>query len=234
MKRDSNKHSVLTFEWSGPVKIWQAHETARVPAEATYRRVAAHIRRRIQSGDLAPGDRIPSRHQICRELGVASTTVQRALELIRSEGLIEGSQRHQPTVKHPLPVRTLTEPAAPWPHSTGERHLSRTEAPPAVADILGLRIGARVQRERIELLDPDGRTSHLLIRYTSRLRSTPDAHAIGDLSGRAAAAGEAGMLGVAIGSMLLVVPVIRFSRDGRPAVVEELLLPADRWRVRLG
>ncbi|MYS82764.1 MULTISPECIES: GntR family transcriptional regulator [Streptomycetaceae] len=74
-----------------------------MPAEATYRRVAANLRRCIQSGDLAPGDRVPSRHQISRELGVAPTTVQRALELLRSEGLIEGSQRHQPTVKHPLP-----------------------------------------------------------------------------------------------------------------------------------
>ncbi|MYS85283.1 UTRA domain-containing protein [Embleya scabrispora] len=130
-------------------------------------------------------------------------------------------------------MRTLTEPAAPWPHGTGERHLSRTEAPSAVADMLGLRIGARVHCERVELLDPDGRTSHLLVRYTSRLRPVPGAHALSDLSGRAAVAGEAGMLGVATGPMLLVVPVVRYSRDGRPAAVDELLLPADRWRVRL-
>ncbi|MYS82763.1 hypothetical protein [Embleya scabrispora] len=123
-------------------------------------------------------------------------------------------------------MRTLTEPAAPWPHGTGERHLSRTEAPPVVADMLGLRVGVRLQCERVELLDPDGRTSHL--------RPAPGAHSISDPSGRAAVAGEAGMLGVAIGAILLIVPVVRYSRDGRPAAVDELLLPADRWRVRLG
>ncbi|GCD97998.1 hypothetical protein [Embleya hyalina] len=42
------------------------------------------------------------------------------------------------------------------------------------------------------------------------------------------------MLGVAVGTIHRVVRVICFSRDGRLAVVEELLRPADRWRVRLG
>ncbi|MFI1382274.1 hypothetical protein [Embleya sp. NPDC020886] len=53
------------------------------------------------------------------------------------------------------------------------------------------------------------------------------------MSGRAAASGEAGMLGVTIGAMLLVVWVVGYSRDGRGAAVEGLL-PADRWEVRLG
>ncbi|WP_202511819.1 hypothetical protein [Streptomyces sp. SID3343] len=94
--------------------------------------------------------------------------------------------------------------------------------------------GARVQCEQIELLDPDGRTSHLVARYTRRLQPAAGRHAVADTSVRTAGPGEAGVLGVAIGSVLLVVRVVRFARDGRPAAVEELLPPADRWLVRLG
>ncbi|MFE2868036.1 hypothetical protein [Embleya sp. NPDC059259] len=129
-------------------------------------------------------------------------------------------------------MRTPTDPAAPWPYGIGERQLSRVVAPTIVRTLLGLTDTARVQRT--ELLDPDGRTSHLLVRYTGRLRPIPDAHTLSGMSGRATTSGEAGMLGVTIGAMLLVVRVIRFSRDGRVAAVEELLLPADRWEVRIG
>ncbi|MFI6986298.1 hypothetical protein ACIBSV_48145 [Embleya sp. NPDC050154] len=128
----------------------------------------------------------------------------------------------------------LTDPAAAWPHEIGERQLSRAAATGDVAVLLGLADGTRVQRERTELIDPDGRTSHLLVRYTRRLRSAPGSGEHADTSARAAAPGEAGMLGVAIGSILLVVRVVRYARDGCPAAVDELLLPADRWRVRLG
>jgi len=201
-----------------------------VPAEASYQQVAAALRRRIESGELAPGARFPSRHQIAAQLGVSLAAAQRALQVLRADGLIEGAQRHQPTVAHPPAVRTLTDAIAPWPHGTGERALARVTAPAEVAELLGSR---RVERERVEHLDPDGRTSHMLTRYTGRLRPAPGRHDVAGTSGRLAAAGEAGMLGVAIGSVLLVVRVIRYSRGGPPAVVEELLLPADRWQVRL-
>jgi DNA-binding GntR family transcriptional regulator len=89
-----------------------------------------------------------------------------------------------------------------------------------------------VQCEQVELLDPDGRTSHLVVRYTRR-RKAAGRHAVADTSARVAGPGEAGMPGVAIGSIFMVVRVIRYSRNGQPAAVEELPLPADRWRVRL-
>ncbi|MEU0939508.1 GntR family transcriptional regulator [Embleya sp. NPDC005971] len=203
-------------------------------ADDDYQRVAAHLRNLIERGILRPGEHVPTRSELRAQFGIGDGAARDAMRVLRADGLIEGSQRRRLTVAHPPAVRTLTDPAAPWPHGIGERQLSRVVPPAIVRTLLDLTDTARLQRERVELLDPDGRTSHLLVRYTGRLRPVPDAHAVGDLSGRAAVAGEAGMLGVAIGAMLLVVPVVRFSRDGRPAVVDELLLPADRWRVRLG
>jgi len=152
------------------------------------------------------------------------------MRVLRAAGLIEGSQRRRLTVAHPPAVRTLTDAAAPWPYRTGERTLERVVPPGDVAELLGVR---HVDRERVELLDPDGRTSHLLVRFTGRLRPAAGQYRVVDSSARSAVTGEAGMLGVTIGSVLLVVRVIRYARNDQPAVVEELLLPADRWRVRL-
>ncbi|MFG1660267.1 TetR/AcrR family transcriptional regulator C-terminal domain-containing protein [Micromonospora chersina] len=57
-------------------------------AEPPYRRIAAEIRRRIDLGELRPGDRVPSARQLTREHGVAIATATRVLALLRAEGLV--------------------------------------------------------------------------------------------------------------------------------------------------
>jgi DNA-binding GntR family transcriptional regulator len=196
--------------------------------------VAAALRRRILAGEFTPGGPFLSRRGIAGEFDVGLGVAQQALSVLRADGLVEGPERHRPTVAHPPAVRVLTDAAAPWPYGVGERHLARAAVKGEGAALLDLADGTRVQRERIELLDPDGRTSHLVVRYTLRRKPAAGQYAVADTSARGAGPGEAGMLGVAIGSILLVVRVVRYARDGRPAAVDELLLPADRWRVRLG
>jgi DNA-binding transcriptional regulator YhcF (GntR family) len=56
--------------------------------EPPYRRIAAEIRRRIDLGELRPGDRVPSARQLTREHGVAIATATRVLALLRAEGLV--------------------------------------------------------------------------------------------------------------------------------------------------
>ncbi|HEY1810743.1 MAG TPA: TetR/AcrR family transcriptional regulator C-terminal domain-containing protein [Kofleriaceae bacterium] len=51
-------------------------------------RVVAELRERIRSGDLAPGDAVPSARRIVREFGVALATATKALALLRDEGLV--------------------------------------------------------------------------------------------------------------------------------------------------
>lgn len=43
----------------------------------------------IRSGELAPGDRLPSESQLIEEFGVARMTVRQALGVLRIEGLAE-------------------------------------------------------------------------------------------------------------------------------------------------
>jgi DNA-binding GntR family transcriptional regulator len=52
-----------------------------------YQRIAADLRARIESGDLAPGDMLPSLARITQEYGVAKGTAVKALAVLRTEGL---------------------------------------------------------------------------------------------------------------------------------------------------
>lgn len=56
--------------------------------EPPYRRIAAEIRRRIDLGELRPGDPVPSARRLTREHGVAIATATKVLALLRDEGLV--------------------------------------------------------------------------------------------------------------------------------------------------
>ena len=51
--------------------------------------IAAQLRARILSGQLRPGDMLPSAREITREWSVAIATASRVHALLRSEGLAE-------------------------------------------------------------------------------------------------------------------------------------------------
>lgn len=53
-----------------------------------HRQIAAWIQHRIESGDIAPGRRIPSETDLVQETGVAKTTARRAVALLREQGLV--------------------------------------------------------------------------------------------------------------------------------------------------
>ncbi|MGY1683621.1 FadR/GntR family transcriptional regulator [Geodermatophilus sp. SYSU D01176] len=63
----------------------RADRAAAVPAYAT---VAARIRGRILSGELLPGDRLPSEPELSAEFGVGRSTVREALKVLASQNLI--------------------------------------------------------------------------------------------------------------------------------------------------
>ncbi|WP_240506614.1 TetR/AcrR family transcriptional regulator C-terminal domain-containing protein [Thermoactinospora rubra] len=61
--------------------------------EPPYLRIAAELRRRIQAGELAPGDKAPSTRAVARDFGVALATAVRALAVLKEEGLVEARPR---------------------------------------------------------------------------------------------------------------------------------------------
>lgn len=62
--------------------------TVQPPYLPPYLRIAAELRRRIDSGELAPGDRVPSTRRITEEWGVAMATATKALAALNQEGLV--------------------------------------------------------------------------------------------------------------------------------------------------
>lgn len=57
-----------------------------------YRVIAAALRDRIEAGEFAPGDALPSITRLAQEYGVAKTTAQKALRVLVDEGLARGVQ----------------------------------------------------------------------------------------------------------------------------------------------
>ena len=53
-----------------------------------YEQLVAHYRQAITSGELAPGARLPSITALVQETGLSPKTIQRAMRLLESEGLV--------------------------------------------------------------------------------------------------------------------------------------------------
>jgi DNA-binding GntR family transcriptional regulator len=62
-----------------------------MPPKRRYEEIAAHFRRLIQDGDLAPGDYLPSLRNVCDEFNVAMGTANRAFQMLKAEGLTDAT-----------------------------------------------------------------------------------------------------------------------------------------------
>lgn len=57
-----------------------------------YEQIARHITAAVASGDLAPGDRIPSGRALAQDWEVGYSTVQHAIDVLVDRGIIVTSQ----------------------------------------------------------------------------------------------------------------------------------------------
>jgi GntR family transcriptional regulator len=69
----------------------------------SYGRIVATIRSDIRSGKYPPGSTLPAEPELAQRFGVSRSTVNRALSLLRSEGLVR-PQQGRGTVVNPRPV----------------------------------------------------------------------------------------------------------------------------------
>jgi DNA-binding transcriptional regulator YhcF (GntR family) len=86
-------------------------------SEAPYQVIAAELRRRIETGELKPGDRVPSTRALVRDFGVAMATATKALQALQAERLV-----------HPSPgVGTVVGPPPRSARRTQQPELNRDE-----------------------------------------------------------------------------------------------------------
>ena len=130
--------------------------------------VAATLRRRILSGELVPGDSLPTEAELINQLGVSRETVRMALRLLDAEGLTTTSQgRSGVRIRHPEPERTahslvqlFTLTGATWGDLLDFRKMLEPAAAAHVAEH-----ATAEQRERIAAvaergIAPDGTGYH--------------------------------------------------------------------------
>ncbi|MFD9943177.1 GntR family transcriptional regulator [Nonomuraea sp. NPDC059023] len=142
------------------IRIVQARQAVRVEAPL-YVQLADELRQRILIGQLAAGEKLPSRPQLSRERNVSSNVVNATFDLLEREGLIErrkGSGTYvaqRPTVRRLLRtgsnVRLYGAPPflpdlRPADGAAGSFRCTGATQPASVsvAERLGLNIGADV------------------------------------------------------------------------------------------
>jgi GntR family transcriptional regulator len=199
---------------------------------ALHRRIAADLTRRITEGTWHPGDQLPSRAALAVEYGVHEQTLRLAVTLLRRRGLLEGEKRHRLYVAYPPAVRTLTDPDAAWPHGSETIEHARCRAGDDVAARLGLEPGVYLNRETQECWDPGGRSAMLITTWW-RGQRREHARCVAELGAVALSEVQAHALGLTVDTLAYRLVRTRLDASGVPLETADLILPVDRWLVRL-
>lgn len=136
-----------------------------------WREISRSLESQIRKRELAPGDKLPTEHELSRQFMVNRHTVRRALSDLQDKGMVESSQGRGSYVRRPTrPLRLQKRPR----FTEGVRRLGaepRTDilkldvrpADIAVAAALGLKINQPVvflERRRFVDGEPTGLSLH--------------------------------------------------------------------------
>lgn len=132
------------------------------PGVALYYQIASLLREWIASGQLRPGEKLPTEDELCALFQVSRTTVRAALGVLTSAGLIRREQGRGTYVAEPRLEQT-SKRLCGFTEEMRQRGLhpetrvlqvSREEADEVIANKLDLPVGAAVIRiERLRLAD---------------------------------------------------------------------------------
>lgn len=125
-----------------------------------YMQVTAHIRAQITSGELAPGDALPTDRALAAEWGISRATAQKVITILKTEGLVEARQGSGTRVRESAPLHNSGADRALSVRRTGRIYvegeyarITRAELEPAprdVAEALGIAEGApAIRRVRV-------------------------------------------------------------------------------------
>lgn len=118
-----------------------------------YLQIAGHFRTLIHSGELAPGARLPTLRDIAVSFSVARPTVDKAIRLLRSEGLVTTAGRAGTVVASEEPATMVI--AVQEPLGVEVTSATVTRASETVAGDLGIQPGSAVVVIRLDRAAPD-------------------------------------------------------------------------------
>jgi GntR family transcriptional regulator len=236
-----------------------AHEISAAP-DPLYYQVYSIIADAIASGQLKPGDRLPTERSFCERFGVSRATVRRALRRLADEGMVDATVGrgsfviNAPLGEPPNALMSFTELAAARGLAVSAE-VSRQELRPAIfeeATVFGIDVmGLIFELERVRILDGDrvalDRTRIPLAiapalleqDFTSAsifatLEAAGAAPITGNIvvSGAAADEHRASALGMETGAPLLVCTTMSYDESGRLVEISEIAYRADRYQFR--
>jgi GntR family transcriptional regulator len=74
---------------------------------AVFRQLADLLRNQIESGELGPGEPLPSELRLAQEYGISRTTVRQAIGQLRTEGLVTVERPRGTFVRVPEPTQVV-------------------------------------------------------------------------------------------------------------------------------
>ncbi len=213
---------------------------ARPDREAKYQQVADRLRGAIQSGELRPGEALPTEKQLAERYGVSRPTIRAALGLLRTEGLIDARQGSGAFVRLRRAPRRVPIPRLPDLGASGSRDgRSITEAGPTtvlgeIASLLGVDEGAQAFVRRGVVTTADGEPRKLVANYFPLVQKPPQRNPdrmASVISARMPSPDEAAALATPPGVPLLAMLLASYDEDGDPIQVMETVWPADRYAI---
>ena len=215
-----------------------------------YRAIADDLRERVAAGEFAAGRLLPSEAALSAAYDASRVTVRKALELLRSEGLLDSRQGFgwfvaAGAVRQALGrLATIEGQLASSGVEPGRRVLDFgfVRAPRWVRDVLGVDTVLRVRRvnladgapfARVTVWCPESlgaRLSRDDVEQSSfyELLDVPLGGAVQTIGAAAASSSDAALLEVPVGSPVLRCERVTSTVDGRPVLVSEHVFPAHR------
>jgi GntR family transcriptional regulator len=129
-------------------------------------------------------------------------------------------------------MRTLTDADADWPFSSEATDTSPRRATEELAERLDVPAGAMLRHETVECLDPGGRSAMLVSTWWCGERR-PHSSFTAELGVTPLRREHAHALGLLVDALAFRVVRTRLDAQGRPLETADLILPMDRWLVRL-
>ena len=217
-----------------------------------YRAITDDLRRRVASAEFTAGRVLPSESELSAHYAASRVTVRRALETLRSEGLVESRQGFGWLVStDPLPqdlsrLGTIDAQLAAAGIASERRVLSFgfVDAPPRVQELLGERTALAVRRlhladgQPFALVDvwcPEHLGADLSradVERASFLEQLPVrvGGASQFIGAAAAEAEDAALLQIPTGSPVLTAERVTRDVDGAAVLVSRQVFPAHRTR----
>jgi GntR family transcriptional regulator len=237
---------------------------SRTRAAPLHDQIRRSIEERIESGDLRPGDQLPTEHEYAETLGVSIAPVRQALLDLANRGLVVRTKGRGTFVAEPaleVPVSLLES----FTDALRARNVPFTVAVldqgivadrpdvavrlglPAEARLVRLRRVARIRDEVVAALDAyldgdrfgrlsdiegfgDGRSLYRTLEQEFAIRV---GQATGTLEVQRSNDAQSELLGVTIGTPVLVARSVTEGADGRPIEVAEVLYRGDRFTFRI-